>query len=59
MAKAKTACTHPKVTWKGEMIQTATAIFNVGKCDYCHAEVEQEFGPKPVRLRTVRSKEQV
>jgi cytochrome c551/c552 len=35
------------------MIQTADAIFNVGTCDFCHAEVEQEFGPKPVRLRTV------
>jgi hypothetical protein len=49
-------CTHPKATWKNEMLQTAHGIFNVGECDYCHAEVEQAFGPTPIRLRTVSAR---
>jgi hypothetical protein len=53
-SKTRNECQHPKVTWKGEMVQTPYAIFNVGTCDTCHAEVEQEFGPKALRLRTVR-----
>lgn len=53
---AKVECQHPKVTWDAEMVQTTVGIFNVGTCDRCHAEVEQQFKPHPVRLRTVGKK---